>query len=294
MTAPRPTSRQRTKADRSAGRRAAAGRGMPNLAGPQRTAANRTRPTNRPPPPIAADRQKPTKTGNGRRIRECSGKGGETAHAPATPIVSARPKYSPAVFRTACHDESHRSSADARGATQAPKGGEAEGGKDASQTAKLRTGIGPTRKAGVRIAQGTYPNAAGIHGHFTPTAGGVGSVARKHHAPLHHGADFASARTEGQVMRCTADLACGTPFRSGLAGERPRRHGQRPADSHAGPPIRTESASATANRRFTQARTGSSAEPGTGRNAPSKNGTRRRSEKQTTDTSETRPYDDAL
>lgn len=125
MTAPRPTSRQRTKADRSAGRRAAAGRGMPNLAGPQRTAANRTRPTNRPPP-IAADRQKPTKTGNGRRIRECSGKGGETAHAPATPIVSARPKYSPAVFRTACHDGSHRPSADARGATQEPKG---EGGR---------------------------------------------------------------------------------------------------------------------------------------------------------------------
>lgn len=293
MTAPRPTPRQRTKPDRSAGRRQG---DEPRPAAVCRTLPDRSEPheaDESPPRSQRTDRSRPrpgtvAEYGNVReKVEKLRMRRPLRSFPPGR--NTARPFSGPHATtnrtgRLPMREERHRHR----------RGGEAEGGKDASQTAKLRTGIGPTRKAGVRIAQGTYPNAAGIHGHFTPTAGGVGSVARKHHAPLHHGADFASARTEGQVMRCTADLACGTPFRSGLAGERPRRHGQRPADSHAGPPIRTESVSATANRRFTQARTGLSAEPGTGRNAPSKNGTRRRSEKQTTDTSETRPYDDAL
>lgn len=117
MTAPRPTSRQRTKADRSAGRRAAAGRGMPNLAGPQRTArGRRIAPRSQR---IDRSRPRPGTIAEYGNVRES----GETAHASATPIVSARPKYSPAVFRTACHDGPHRPSADAGGATQEPKGG---------------------------------------------------------------------------------------------------------------------------------------------------------------------------
>lgn len=89
MTAPRPTSRQRTKADRSAGRRAAAGRGMPNLAGPQRTAANRTRPTNRPPDrsgPTEADqdRERSQNTGMfGKRWRNCACAGHSDRFRPA-------------------------------------------------------------------------------------------------------------------------------------------------------------------------------------------------------------------
>lgn len=51
----------------------------------------------------------------GKRWRNCACAGHSDRFRPA--------EIQPAVFRTACHDESHRSSADARGATQEPKGG---------------------------------------------------------------------------------------------------------------------------------------------------------------------------
>ena len=90
---------------------------MPNLAGPQRTArGRRIAPRSQR---IDRSRPRPGTIAEYGNVRES----GETAHASATPIVSARPKYSPAVFRTACHAGPHRPSADAGGATQEPQGG---------------------------------------------------------------------------------------------------------------------------------------------------------------------------
>lgn len=86
MTAPRPTPRQRTKTDRSAGRRAPAGRGMPNLAGPQRTArGRRIAPPDRSGPTEAdQDRERSQNTGMfGKRWRNCACTGHSDRSRPA-------------------------------------------------------------------------------------------------------------------------------------------------------------------------------------------------------------------